>query len=199
MHSNIQSEETEKSADSLLRFTANILSHTLHVDFQLSVTWFCALSLTYLMCEFLKSWSPVNVSCFCISTMYCFMPECCLMPNFHTVSVLCATSCLLKQKTKLLSCRQRSIELNFSGKVWDQDMVWPQRVYALLLLFWQTDKMGLFKCCLLFWQFGQRRFALQIYLILWPRLKFGTNLLSDISLPYKIHIFQYLSHRKCEV
>ena len=128
-------------------FTANMLSHTLHVDFHLSVTWFCSMSLTYLMCDFLKSQSLVNVSCFCVSTMYCFIPECYLMPNIRTVSIMCATNCVSKPNAKLLPCCQKCVELYFSCKVQDQDKAWPQCVHALLPLSWQTDYMGLFRCC----------------------------------------------------
>ena len=58
------------------------------------------------------------------------------------VSIMCVTSCLSKQKAKLLPCRQRSVELYFSCKVWDQDKVWPQCTYALLLRTWQTDRLN---------------------------------------------------------
>jgi len=104
-----------------------------------SVSYLILLIEPYLMGEFVKSQSLVNVSCICVSTVYCFMPECCLIPNICTVSIMCVSSCLSKQKAKLLHCRQRSMELYFSCKVCNQDMVWPQCAYALLLFTWQTN------------------------------------------------------------
>jgi hypothetical protein len=99
-----------------------------------SVSYLILLTEPYLMGELLNRQSLVNVSCFCVSTVYYFIPECCFMPNICTVSIMCVTSCLSKQMAKLLHSRQGSMELYFSCKVCNQDMVWPQCTYALLLL-----------------------------------------------------------------